>query len=170
MKKLLIVATALVLAGLTQAATVQWQVNGSEASAGQTAYLVLTSKVPAKVTSLSDITNAAFDSGTIEDIGRGKYGAKGSETLADTDVGAGSTVGYTIFFVDTASNSYLNGGTGSVTGYGPSDPMVNPTQSTASYTAPGGAGWTKVEAVPEPTAVALLALGLAALGLKRKVA
>ena len=168
MKKLLIVATALVLAGLTQAATVQWQVNGSSASEGQVAYLVLTSKIPTEITSLSDITSAAFASGAIADIGRGKYGAKGATDVAD--VAAGDTAGYTIFFVDTASNSYLNGGTGSVTAYGPSDPMVNPTQSTANYTAPGGAGWTKIEAVPEPTAVALLALGLAALGLKRKVA
>ncbi len=31
-------------------------------------------------------------------------------------------------------------------------------------------GWSKVVAVPEPTTVALLALGLAALGMKRKVA
>ncbi len=167
MKKLLIVATALVLAGLTQAATPQWQVNGSAASAGQTAYLVLTSKIPATVTALSDITGAAFASGKIEDIGRGKYGAKGSAEIASLN--AGSSAGYTIFFVDTASNSYLNGGTGSVTGYGSSDPVVDATQSTSTYTAPGGAGWTPI-AVPEPTTVALLALGLAALGLKRKVA
>ena len=37
----------------------------------------------------------------------------------------------------------------------------------ASFGAQGSATWT---AVPEPTAVALLAIGLAALGLKRKVA
>ena len=169
MKKLLIIASAVVLAGLTQAATVQWQVKGSAASEGQVAYLVLTSKIPAEITSLSDITGAAFASGEIKKDGR-NYLAKGSETLDDTDVAAGQTASYTIFFVDTASQSYLNGGTGSVTAYGPSDPMVDATAATSTYVAPGGAGWTKVEAVPEPTAVALLALGLAALGLKRKVA
>ena len=170
MKKLLIVATAVMLAGLTQAATVKWQITGSAASEGKVAYLVLTDKIPATVTDLSDITGAAFASGEIADIGRGKYGASGTANLPDTDIAAGDTAGYTIFFVDTASNSYLNGGTGSVTAYGASDPVVNPTASNPTYTAPGGAGWTQVEAVPEPTAVALLALGLAALGLKRKVA
>ena len=167
MKKLLIIATAVVLAGLTQASTVNWQVNGSAASKGQIVYLVLTSKVPSEITSLSDITGAAFASGEIKQNGR-VYGASGNTEVAD--VGAGATAGYTIFFVDTASNSYLNGGTGSVTGYGPSDPQVVATQSNSTYTAPGGTGWTQIEAVPEPTAVALLALGLAALGLKRKVA
>ena len=166
MKKLLIIATAVVLAGLTQAATVQWQVGGSAASAGQTAYLVLTSKVPAEITSLSDITSKAFASGEIKKDGR-VYNAKGTTDVAD--VGAGSSAGYTIFFVDSASNSYLNGGTGTVTGYGPTDPQVVATASTANYTAPGGTGWTPI-AVPEPTTVALLALGLAALGLKRKIA
>ncbi len=166
MKKLLIVATALVLAGLTQAATVQWQVSGSAASAGQTAYLVLTSKGPSEMTSLSDITSKAFASGDIALVGR-VYIAKGTTDVAD--VGAGTTAGYTIFFVDSASNSYLNGGTGTVTGYGSSDPVVVATTSSATWTAPGGAGWTPI-AVPEPTTVALLALGLAALGLKRKVA
>lgn len=169
MKKLLIIATALVLAGLTQAATVQWRVNGTAASAGQTAYVVLTSKIPTEITSLSDITNAAFDSGEIKKNGRDYY-VSGTKTLDDKDVGAGQTVGYTIFFVDSASDSYLNGGTGSVKGYGASDPPVSASAATSTYTAPGGAGWTKIEAVPEPTAVALLALGLAALGLKRKVA
>ncbi len=168
MKKLLIVATALVLAGLTQAATVQWQVTGSSASSGQTAYLVLTSKIPSEITSLSDITNAAFDSGKIAKSGR-DYFVTGQKTLDDKDVGAGQTVGYTIFFVDESSNSYLNGGTGSVTGYGATDPQVVATPAASTYTAPGGAGWTPI-AVPEPTTVALLALGLAALGLKRKVA
>ena len=167
MKKLLIVATAVVLAGLTQAATVNWQVNGSAASKGQTAYLVLTDKIPENITSLGDITGAAFASGEIKQNGR-VYGVAGTTDVDDVD--AGETAGYTIFFVDTTSNSYLNGGTGSVKGYGASDPPVDATQSTSTYVAPGGAGWTKVEAVPEPTAVALLALGLAALGLKRKVA
>ena len=167
MKKLLIIATALVLAGLTQASTVNWSVTGSAASIGQTAYLVLTDKIPENVTSLSDITGAAFASGEIKQNGR-VTGASGQAEIASLN--AGSSAGYTIFFVDTASNSYLNGGTGTVKGYGPNDPPVAATASTANYVAPGGAGWTKIEAVPEPTAVALLALGLAALGLKRKVA
>ncbi len=168
MKKLLIIATALVLAGLTQAATVNWQVKGSAASAGKIAYLVLNSNLPeANPPALSDITDAAFASGEIKLNGRLYYAS--GKTDVD-DVAAGTTANYTIFFVDEASNTYLNGGTGSVTGYGATDNPVDATASTANYTAPGGAGWKDAAAVPEPTAVALLALGLAALGLKRKVA
>ncbi len=58
----------------------------------------------------------------------------------------------TTYFVANAGSAYVNE-LGEVDGTG--------------FTGMGGGSWT---AVPEPTSVALLALGLAAFGLKRKVA
>jgi len=168
MKKLLIVAAALMTAGIASAATVQWQISAASAAEGADVYLVLTADVPSEITDLSDITDAAFASGTITKSGR-NYIAKGTTEVASLD--AGSTSGYTYYFIDTASSSYLVGGTGTVAAYGPTDSAIAASNAgNSNYTAPGGAGWTKVQAVPEPTTLALLALGLAAVGLKRKVA
>ncbi len=162
-KSILLTIAAVMVASLTQAATVQWKVSGSSASVGQTVYLVLTSEIPAKITDISQITGTAFASGEIIKYSSRSFYASGME--AETPVSAGQTAGYTIFFV--SGDSYLIGGTGTVTGYGETDTPVDPIQTTVTFTAPGGAGWVSV---PEPTTVALLALGLAALGMKRKVA
>lgn len=166
MKKFLIITAVVAMASLVQAATVQWKVAGTAENKGQTVYLVLAGDVPASITSLDDITGAAFASGTLASAGRG-VAASGT---TETTVAAGETSSYTIYFIDTASNSYLVAGTGSVTAYGESDPAVLATAANPTYTAPGGAGWVSLGAVPEPTTIALLALGLAAVGLKRKVA
>lgn len=166
MKKFLLITAVIAMAGLVQAATVQWKVNGTADISGQTVYLVLAGDVPASISSLDDIINASFDNGVITKYSRAYY-ASGT---VETTVAAGATSSYTIYFIDTESNSYLAAGTGSVTAYGESDPQVVATGATPTYTAPGGAGWVSLGAVPEPTTIALLALGLAAVGLKRKVA
>ena len=174
MKKILLIAAVAAVASLAQSATVKWMVNGTSASDGQTVYLVLTSEIPSEVKELSDITGKAFANGTIASMGRGKYGVSGTAT--SDKFTAGQTYEYTIFFVDssTTPNKYLNGGTGSVSAYGETDNPVDATTATSTYVA-DRANWTAVtgggqDPIPEPTTVALLALGLAAVGLKRKVA
>ncbi|MBP5543523.1 MAG: PEP-CTERM sorting domain-containing protein [Kiritimatiellae bacterium] len=173
MKKILLIAAVAAVAGIAQSATVQWQVSGAAASENQMVYLVLTSEIPSQINTLADITDNAFASGKIEKHSR-VYFASG--TTPSDKFTAGQTYGYTIFFVDssTTPNKYLNGGTGSVTAYGATDNPVDPTASTSTYVA-NRDNWTAVtgggqDPIPEPTTVALLALGLAAVGLKRKVA
>ncbi|MBP5543527.1 MAG: PEP-CTERM sorting domain-containing protein [Kiritimatiellae bacterium] len=173
MKKILLIAAVAAVASLAQSATVKWLVNGNANTIGQTVYLVLNSDIPSEVKELSDLTGKAFASGTIAKNGRQTNAA--GEATSDKFT-AGQTYTYTIFFVDssTTPNKYLNGGTGSVTAYGPTDTMVDATASTPTYVADHST-WTSVtgggqDPIPEPTTVALLALGLAAVGLKRKVA
>ena len=173
MKKILLIAAVAAVASLAQSATVKWNVKGDATSEGQMVYLVLNSDIPSEVKELSDLTGKAFASGTIAKTGRNTYAS--GEATSDKFT-AGQTYNYTIFFVDssTTPNKYLNGGTGSVSAYGETDTAVDATQATSTYVA-DRANWTAVtgggqDPIPEPTTVALLALGLAAVGLKRKVA
>ena len=173
MKKMILIAAVAAVAGIAQSAVVQWKVNGDANTIGQTVYLVLNSDIPSEVKQLSDLTSKAFASGDIAKNGRQTYAA--GEVTSDKFT-AGQTYEYTIFFVDssTTPNKYLNGGTGSVTAYSETGQATPATASTPTYVA-NRDNWTAVtgggqDPIPEPTTVALLALGLAAVGLKRKVA
>ena len=73
-----------------------------------------------------------------------------------------------IGYVDIDSDSVVGSAGGNDPGYNVSNSYVSGMGFDAyAYEAANGGGWT---AVPEPTTVALLALGLAAVGMKRKVA
>ena len=177
MKKLLVFLCALVIgASVVQAASVDWQVTDA-AHKGENIYIYnadLSSAITAwqdgatiSEDDTSDVTSAlAGYLDTKEMTVRGNSGTISADPISGTitavifsDVEDGAT-----FYWTTISTSGLTySGTDPSPGKAKATSLTTGTFSFASSTPP-------TPPIPEPTTVALLALGLAALGLKRKVA
>ena len=189
-KSIAFIAVALV-AGVTQAATIKWTANNIKmdgtAVSGGIAYLVMASGSSGPgTTGYTAYTAASLataiksgsiagavaetktgNSGQINKAGIGDFGNGGTSNpdnikvffvVFDGDSIATSTK-YTIVGADNPFTRTFESSTGEqTTGFG------NVSTGGAGYTMDT---WTPV---PEPTSIALLAIGLAALGLKRKVA
>lgn len=173
MKKLMILAAAVMLASITHAAAVGWSIAGASAYAGGS-YSVF-------VIGLNGVTDvnqmvALVSAGTAVDsyaFGGGTVAANGSATL--TAANSGKTITYSgsgtdtyeafaiLWTADNSAASYTvnksitmnNDSTSKTFGFG------NQSTSLAS---------NQFAVVPEPTSGLLLLLGMAGLALKRKVA
>ena len=174
MKKLAIAAVAVAFAAAIQAATVDWGVNlvlqdaNFEDVQGTVTFFLTSDLDTPLANSPLTLSGGAVD-GVVTGDDQTSWTAR--VTISNFD---GQTASYYIDYVfdmDTVTHAgyadadtYLSGLSNSVNGGLLNDYTLD------LYSDPASQGFTKVQNVPEPTTVALLALGLAAVGRKRKVA
>ena len=165
MKKIIIALAFVAAVVSAQAASVLWNIGGTADQVNTTVYLL--TSLADSYDSADALTAAAVGSGTITKCGR-VWGTGDVTSAGDAITKEGMKTAYFVLLsADGKSYTYITADLSSAT-YDPQNQEA--AGATFSSTITAIAAGTKVEFgnVPEPTSVMLLALGVAALALRRK--
>lgn len=170
MKKIVVVAIAMVCAMTVKAACVDWKVSGTAGDVGKTVYLLTAAD---SYNSVDALAAASVASASIVSAGRGAYntGDKTADSAAITTDSAKSMY-FAIVADDGKSYNYVSADLSSYV-YDPNNQETSPGKFTSLSLATIASGSSQSIGggnVPEPTTGFLVLFGLAGLALKRKLA